>query len=220
MQNFCAAALMFLNGHGMKARTYAHAEIAHLLGASSEPGKRSVCSVVLSRPWRCTTLGNVWSLHVMGSCYIRPQWGTSEGNICKWNIVKLFHGYTFYSVVQISIGISLSLWLWEIPVPIFPIRHCSYRSTSCILAIICQFHCDEKCSHSFHRNPVSQIFCHNNPFPRTFFTRYPKNIIEPPQFYCDDKDIYQLRYWKISITLYLWDEHGRCLSHFAYEFCF
>ena len=30
MHNFCMTALMFLTGHGKKARTHAHAEVAHL----------------------------------------------------------------------------------------------------------------------------------------------------------------------------------------------
>ena len=52
MRNFHMAAVMFFTGHGIKARTFAHAEITHIsqLGALSEPGKHSACSLMLPGP--------------------------------------------------------------------------------------------------------------------------------------------------------------------------
>ncbi len=58
--NFCKTALMFLTGHGIKARNHPMWKL-HISQccASSGPGKHSVCGLMLHKPWWCTLLGNV-----------------------------------------------------------------------------------------------------------------------------------------------------------------
>ncbi len=45
------AALMFVTGHGIKARTHAHAEIAHFpISPSSDPGNHLASVLGIPRP--------------------------------------------------------------------------------------------------------------------------------------------------------------------------
>ena len=67
MYNFCMAALMFLTGDAIKARTLAHVEFP--LGASPAPGRLVACGLVLPRPRWCTSSGNVWFLPTCTSMY-------------------------------------------------------------------------------------------------------------------------------------------------------
>ena len=44
LRDFCMAAIMFLTGHWIEARTHVHADIANFrFGASSDPGKQLAC---------------------------------------------------------------------------------------------------------------------------------------------------------------------------------
>ncbi len=57
--DFCMAASTFLTGHGIKARTHAHAEITNFLSRCTIRTWKAL-SLMLPRPWWCTLLGNVW----------------------------------------------------------------------------------------------------------------------------------------------------------------
>ena len=65
------ATLMFLTGHGMKARTHACVEMTHFLTQYIiKTGKYSACGCLLPRPWWCTSLRMCDFCMGMGSCHI------------------------------------------------------------------------------------------------------------------------------------------------------
>ena len=80
MHDFHMAALMFLTGHGIKTRTYVHAEIAHfptlsVIGTWKVLGLRPHASQVLMMHLigKCAISAQAWVLAMMQVNHTKPQ---------------------------------------------------------------------------------------------------------------------------------------------------
>ena len=105
MHDFCMAAVVFLTGHGIKARTHAHAEITHfLMRGIIRTWKALSLQPRTFRPWWCTSLGNVQFPHGHGFLFICHDVGnraeTNKGEISSQYFKREYYALGPWPVIM------------------------------------------------------------------------------------------------------------------------